>query len=176
MKSTMSTVNLSLESTLVGADHIAEGAEELRSKSLFVVMDIIDVLEIQACFFHPFWILRGERKTRKSRVSLKELHCAWAIYSNAFCIFTAIFCYWYCQPCPSPKFQGRACSLSATSEKGRESVSLGKVFRRAWLSRKMENADVLGRLSFFREHCPTNYPNLPHSQIPKPQAISNLSW
>ncbi|CAG5094961.1 Oidioi.mRNA.OKI2018_I69.XSR.g13964.t1.cds [Oikopleura dioica] len=49
MKSTRSTVNLSLESTLVGADHIAEGAEELRSKSLFVVMDIIDVLEIQSC-------------------------------------------------------------------------------------------------------------------------------
>ena len=51
MESTRSTVNLSLESTLVGADHIAEGAEELRSKSLFVVMDIIDVLEIQARFF-----------------------------------------------------------------------------------------------------------------------------
>ncbi|CBY24638.1 unnamed protein product [Oikopleura dioica] len=41
--------SLSQSSTLVGADHISEGAEELRSKSLFVVMDIIDVLEIQSC-------------------------------------------------------------------------------------------------------------------------------
>jgi len=35
--------------TLVGADHLSDGVEELRIKSLIVVIDLLDVLELQSC-------------------------------------------------------------------------------------------------------------------------------
>ena len=45
--------------TLVGADHLSEGVEELRTKSLIVVIDMLDVLELQSCVWEGTTLCLG---------------------------------------------------------------------------------------------------------------------
>lgn len=45
--------------TLVGADHLSEGVEELRMKSLIVVLDLLDVLELQSCVWEGTTLCLG---------------------------------------------------------------------------------------------------------------------
>lgn len=45
--------------TLVGADHLRYGAEELRLKSIIVVMDLLDVLELQSCVWEGTTLCLG---------------------------------------------------------------------------------------------------------------------
>ena len=45
----------------MGADHLSEGVEELRTKSLIVVLDVLDVLELQSCVWEGTTLCLGLR-------------------------------------------------------------------------------------------------------------------
>ena len=88
--------------TLVGADHLSEGVEELRTKSLIVVLDVLDVLELQSCVWEGTTLCLG---LKLLFIIYKKFFVFQDLQVSAVFIFSATFYYYYCLPSRQPKFR-----------------------------------------------------------------------